>query len=435
MTNAMPDIPRICTAIAEWSACLVFITILKPRFDIKKTVLIALSFLLGMSVFMVATAHVWIWLWIPCMAIAFLMMSALIYTCTKVNYRECLYYTMFAFCLAELVASVEWQTMYFFFPRALEAPIWSHALCMVLVYGLWEITVWKLINIYFPKDRSLEIGKKDLFTSFFIGIIIFAYSNMRFITMGYSGSAEYLREIAHTRSLVDVIGVAMLYAHLMLCCENKVRKELEAVQNVLQNQYQQYKVSRESIELINYKYHDLKHQIEVIRSGIDTEAGSALLDRMEAEIKQYELQNKTGNNVLDTVLTTKSMYCDKHHITLTIVADGHLIDFMDVMDICSVFGNALDNAIESVMKIADKEKRLIHLSVSQQKEFVMIRVENYYEETLQYEEGHLITTKKNKDMHGYGIKSIQYIVNKYDGAMDINVEDQWFSLKILIPLK
>lgn len=68
----------------------------------------------------------------------------------------------------------------------------------------------------------------------------------------------------------------------------RARKELEAVQNVLQNQYAQYVQSKESIELINYKYHDLKHQIAVLRSEEDPQKREAFLDEMEAEIRQYE---------------------------------------------------------------------------------------------------------------------------------------------------
>ena len=128
-----------------------------------------------------------------------------------------------------------------------------------------------------------------------------------------------------------------------------------------------------SIELINYKYHDLKHQIAVLRSEADPGKREAFLDKMEADIKKYESQNKTGNKVLDTVLTTKSLYCAKNNITFTCVADGTLLEFMDVMDICSIFGNALDNAIECELKIPDKEKRLIHVSVSKQKNFLLLR--------------------------------------------------------------
>ena len=65
----------------------------------------------------------------------------------------------------------------------------------------------------------------------------------------------------------------------------------------------------------------------------------------------------------------------------------------------------------------------------------MIRVENYFEGGLSYAQGELTSTKKEKALHGYGIKSIRYTVNKYDGAVDIETKDNWFDLKILIPLK
>lgn len=234
--------------------------------------------------------------------------------------------------------------------------------------------------------------------------------------------------------MVDLGGVAILYAHLVQCCEIRVKRELEAVQNVLQNQYVQYKQSRDSIELINYKYHDLKHQIAFLRSEEDPRKRRKFLDKMEAEIKQYEAQNKTGNKVLDTVLTTKSLYCAKHDITFTCVADGTLLEFMDVMDICSIFGNAIDNAIECELKITDKEKRLIHVTVSRQKNFLILRFENYYDMELKYKQGRLITTKKEKEYHGYGLKSIQYIADKYDGAVSMDTKNNWFDLKILIPM-
>ena len=106
---------------------------------------------------------------------------------------------------------------------------------------------------------------------------------------------------------------------------------------------------------------------------------------------------------------------------------------MEVMDICSIFGNALDNAIECELKIPDKEKRLIHVSVSKQKNFLLLRFENYYDTELKYQGGAFITTKRDKEFHGYGLKSIRYTVNKYDGAVSIDTKENWFDLKILIP--
>lgn len=434
MGNAIPDIPRIYTAIAEWAACLVLISVMKPRYGRKRTTIISTVVLIVQSIFMHLTGGIALWLWVPCMLVAYLNMTFFIYGCCKTSYWESCYYGFFAFVIAECLASLEWQLFNYFYKQGPDEPFWLQIMFIICVYGIVVLGMWNILRGHVPADGYLDINRKDWLTALFIAIVVFGISNLSFVTSETPFRGEYSKEIANIRTLVDIAGVAVLYAHFVLCCENKMRMELESVQNVLENQYLQYKQSRESIELINYKYHDLKHQIEVLRKEQDPEKRNAFLNKMENEIKQYELQNKTGNGVLDTVLTSKSMYCDKHGITLTSVVDGHLLDFMETMDICSIFGNALDNAIESVLKIEQKERRLIHLTVARQKAFLMIRLENYFEGDLEYEKGQLESTKKDKAYHGYGIKSIRYTVNKYDGAVDIDTKDHWFNLKILIPL-
>ena len=429
----MPDIPRIYTAIAEWMACMLFILPVKKRFDNAKTGALMAVFLIVQSVFLMITGSVKIYFWIPCMIIAVLLMIGFIYGCCEISLRDAGYFGMIAFVAAEFMASIEWQVVCFFWDGTVPA-VAIQGVVLAAIYGCVAVILYKMLHMHLPKDGKMGISIKEYISGLVIAIAVFAVSNISFLTENTPFSGRYSFEIGNIRTLVDLGGIAILYAHLIQCCELRVRKELEAVQNVLQNQYVQYKQSRESIELINYKYHDLKHQIAVLRSEEDPKKREEFLNRMEEEIRQYEAQNKTGNKVLDTVLTTKSLYCTKHGITFTCVADGTLLDFMDVMDICSIFGNALDNAIECELKIPDKEKRLIHVTVSKQKMFLILRFENYCEETLQYQEGALVTTKKEKEFHGYGLKSIQYTANKYEGAVSINVEDNWFELKVLIPM-
>ena len=107
--------------------------------------------------------------------------------------------------------------------------------------------------------------------------------------------------------------------------------------------------------------------------------------------------------------------------------------FMDDMDISALFGNMLDNAIESVVKIKEREKRLIALHVIQDRQFIRIRTENYCEENVQFQDGIPITTKKDKRFHGYGMKSIKSTVEKYHGSVVAAQENNWFELKILLP--
>ena len=433
MEDIMPDIPRIYTAIAEWMACMLFILPVKKRFDNAKTGALMAVFLIVQSVFLMITGSVKIYFWIPCMIIAVLLMIGFIYGCCEISLRDAGYFGMIAFVAAEFMASIEWQVICFFWDGTVPA-VAIQGVVLVAIYGCVAVILYKMLHMHLPKDGKMGISIKEYISGLVIAIAVFAVSNISFLTENTPFSGRYSFEIGNIRTLVDLGGIAILYAHLIQCCELRVRKELEAVQNVLQNQYVQYKQSRESIELINYKYHDLKHQIAVLRSEEDPKKREEFLNRMEEEIRQYEAQNKTGNKVLDTVLTTKSLYCAKHGITFTCVADGTLLDFMDVMDICSIFGNALDNAIECEVKIPEKEKRLIHVTVSKQKQFLILRFENYCEETLQYQEGTPVTTKKEKEFHGYGLKSIQYTVNKYEGAVSVNLEDNWFELKVLIPI-
>ena len=434
MDNFLQDIPRFYTALAEWLACMIFILPLKKRTDKLRTALImAIAFFIQ-SVFLVATGNIPIFLWIPCMMMAVVLMIGFIWVCCDVNRMDAIYLGMIAFVMAEFLASLEWQIVCFFCKNGIIAR-WIRILFLIGIYAGIALILYKILYTHLPKNGKANIRPKELVSTLSIAIAVFAISNLSFLTIHTPFSGTYSFEIGNIRTLVDFGGIAILYAHLVQCSEFRVRKELEAVQNVLQNQYIQYMQSRESIELINYKCHDLKHQIAVLRSEEDPKRREEFLNHMENEIIQYEAQNKTGNKVLDTVLTTKSLYCAKHGITFTCVADGTLLEFMDVMDICSIFGNALDNAIECELKIADKEKRLVHVTVSKQKQFLILRFENYYEEELKYKEGSLSTTKKEKEYHGYGLKSIRYTVNKYEGAVTIDAKDGWFELKILIPLK
>lgn len=433
MNDALPDIPRIYTALAEWLACMIYISVLKKQLHGWKFFVFSGGALIIQSVFLVSTKELPLVLWIPCMVAAIGMMFIFISRCCAISALEAGYFSVRAFVAAELVASLEWQVSIFFLhgntnERVLE-------LCLlVLVYGLSFLLMWLLEKRCISEEGKLHIKPHELWLTVAIGAAAFGISNLSFVTAGTPFSGQYAQEILNIRTLVDLGGFAILYAYHIQLNELRIRHELKAVQNILQNQFVQYQQSKESIEIINYKYHDLKHQIIALRAEEDPEKRNEYLTQMENEIKNFEAQNKTGNHVLDIVLTSKNMDCIKNGITLTCVADGSLLNGMDVIDICTIFGNALDNAIEYEQQIEDKEKRLIHISLFAQKGFVMIRLENYYEGNLNLEGGLPTTTKKDTYNHGYGLKSIRYAVQKYGGVIDIAKKDNWFELKILMPL-
>lgn len=438
-TIYLSDIPRTVTAIAEWCACLVVIAQYPRRHSGPRLWAMLGAGLAVQCLFLALTDGLHILFWVPCMAAAVGLMFTLIAACCDMPLATVGYCTVRAFLLAEFAASLEWQ-LYSYAQFTLgwqEAGLKKDVLSAAMVAGVYALVFLGMRALERRRDdprTAMAFQLKELWSPVLIALACFFLSNLSFIYSNTPFTSSELTDIYNIRTLVDLAGVAMLYAYHVQRCELYMQRELDSIQNILQNQYVQYRQSRESIEAINHKYHDLKHQIAVLRAEPDAARRSAYLDGMEEEIRDYEAQNKTGNSVLDTVLTAKSMYCARHGIELTCVADGARLGFMDVMDICTVFGNILDNAIECELGIKDKSKRLIHMAVYAKRDFLVIRCENYCPTRLEFQDGLPVSTKQDKAYHGYGIKSIRHAARKYGGTVTLHDRDDWFEINTVIPL-
>ncbi len=433
MNNIIPEIPRAYTAIAEWGACLIYIILLRKRMHGWKLIISILTALGIQMAFLIFTGRLAIIFWIPSMVSAAVLMFIFLYSCCDISAKDAAFFGIRAFVLAELAASLESQIYWFFWPDN-AASIFVKAVVLSGIYLFTGLIVWFIEKRNIPIEQKFSITWNELISAIVIGFLVFSFSNISFVAVNTPFTGQFPHDVQNIRTLVDLGGFAILLAYSIQCCQVRSRREVDAMQNILRNQYIQYQQSRESIDLINRKYHDLKHQIAGLRAEQNPEKRKEWLDAMESDIIKYENQNKTGNTVLDTILTGKSLYCHKHNIGFTCVAEGSLLEFMDVMDLCTIFGNALDNAIECEKKIEDIEKRLIHVSVSKQKGFLLIMFENYYEGEIQFYGSLPVTTKKDTNLHGYGLKNIRYTVQKYGGEVTVSAMSNWFELKILIPM-
>lgn len=432
--DILPDIPKSYTALAEWLACLIYILPMKKRFNGLRLVgIMGMGLIAQFSVnYLAGLMHPFMWLgW---MLMAFAIMFAFIHICCQLPMGDVGYFAIRAFIIAEFAASFQWQIYIFFARQGMKSKIWA-VLFLVIIYGVVFLALYYIERHHLPPNRRLNVHWKELWSSILVGVVVFLMSNLSFVYQNTPFSGTMGGEILYIRTLVDFVGIVMLYAQLEQRREVDLRHELEGMNNLLRKQYDWYRLSKENDELISHKYHDLKHQIAVIRGEKDPDKREEYLREMDHAIRKHEAENRTGNTVLDTVLFGKALYCSEHGINFTCIADGTLLDFMEVMDICVIFGNALDNAIESVEKLSSPEKRLISMSVSSKNDFVILTFNNYYENTFEMEDGLPITTKADATYHGYGIKSIRQVVEKYSGSLTIHGEDNWFSLRILFPIE
>ena len=300
-------------------------------------------------------------------------------------------------------------------------------LLLVLVYGVLFTAVYWMEKRRSTQPTKLHISPLGMLTAVIMAITVFAVSNLSFVN-----NNEATMSIRYIRTLVDLAGVLILTVQHEQLRESALHSELTAMDDVLRRQYEQYRQSKENIKLINRRYHELKVQIATIRAERDQAKQDAALAAMESDIRRYEAENKTGNPVLDTLLTAKSLYCQQHGINMTCVADGKLLDFLSTGEICTIVGTALDNATESVAAEPDPEKKLIRVAIYAQNGFVMLRFENYCAQPVELGPDGLPLRSAHG---GYDLKSVRAAAEAHGGTLTLHWENEWFTLRVLLPQK
>ena len=433
METIYQDIPRFYTALAEWGACVIYICLIKKRFNNKITVALSTLFLVAQIALLVPTGDLPTVWWIPCMVAAALLMYLFIYTVGNVHSITAAYLCARAFLIAEFTASFQWQLDCYLNARVdVEHFVFAKIVMLVVIYT----AIFVLVAFMEKPEYLNKITYKEFIAVIAIVAVAFTFSNLSFIWKNTPFSSGFRSDIFNIRTLFDLAGMTILYAYQSRVCELMAESEIVTMDSMLKSQYNQYRNYQESIDLINMKYHDLKHQIAGLRAETDIDKRTEWLDAMEDDIRGFESVTNTGNKVLDTIIAGKIMHGQKYDIKFTCVIDGKLLEFMHVTDICTIFGNAIDNAIENVVMIKDIEKRIIHVTVSAKNKFVLIQFQNYCEVKPNEDKRGIRlfeSSKADKRNHGFGLKSIQYTVDKYDGTMKAGMNKDWFELTILIP--
>ena len=241
-----------------------------------------------------------------------------------------------------------------------------------------------------------------------------------------AGIAAQICSVFHIYAMFSCLASLMLLFGLRT--QGELRDRLEMADRLLHLQQEQYRISRDNIELINIKCHDLKHQIAALREHPDEKS----IREIEDAVRIYDSTIQTGNNALDVILTEKSLYCGRNGIRFTCIADGEKLDFMDPGDIYSLFGNIVSNAIEALERM-EESGREFSLSIREVGSYVVVLEQNPFEGELHFTKGLPDTTKGDPRDHGFGMLSIRSIVEKYGGQLVIRAEDGVFSVKAVFP--
>lgn len=333
------------------------------------------------------------------------------------------------------------QTLFPEFPQS--QPV-AYVFITLAVYSAIYLPTYFLAAKFINSDRSLPIEetKRNFIFYAVMMVMVSVVGSLVGGVMDWLLNDIYFYPELATQSVLFryfCIGVSFLYCSAFLSFGimsrrvNSLLREKEFIVNVTEEKRRQFEISRQNIEIINRKCHDLKQQIRAMRYATEEER-ERLFEETNRAIMIYDCGFNTDNEALNILLTEKNLYCIDRKIRLSCTIKTEGVDKLSVIDLYTMLGNAFDNAIEHVDKLSNDEKKTISFTIEQQGGLLCFQIDNYYEGSIIMKNGLPVTSKKDKANHGIGLRSIKLIAEQYGGTIHVKVGEETFSLRIIIPV-
>ena len=238
-------------------------------------------------------------------------------------------------------------------------------------------------------------------------------------------------------SLVTSIGlylVILLYDYSRLLLKEKEAAEHE--QMVLQYEVRSAKREMQAAGDIRRLYHDVKNHLLAIRSMAGSEGEiNDYLSELLPKFEGYETQVRTGNETVDAILSEKIQLAYVDGIRFNVCLDLERLDHIRAVDLVTIFGNAVDNAIEALRNTESDSERFLFIKSSSFANNNVIRFQNRFAGTVELNDGDPVTSKKDAEMHGIGISSIRNAVSRYGGTVSVKADNdsRQFTLVVMLP--
>ena len=355
----------------------------------------------------------------------------------QVSYKESIYQTVIAIeiwfiCCIFLVEAFVYPVSKFIFNNMLLVVIDGQNILRWEVYVIAiAIRIVSLIIIYeVLKNFKYKIKANDcavLSTVFMIGFAALMFSVYNVLNLS---KIPHILIFFSLTIFVLIFLIVFLYSkNTMFLREQEQKDKMQIAQ--LQQQFAYYQEKLKDEEKVRSVYHDMKNHLLVLQRQINSPETAEMVEKLQSQVAMYEDYDHTGNDILDIILKEKSETAREKHIALSVTADLNGVDFIEPLDVSTIFGNGLDNAIEASEKLPE-EQRAILVKAGRVQNFFSVLIENSCLQNREYTKQR--TTKSDDFLHGFGISNMRKAAEKYDGQLTIKCENEKFTLKILIPI-
>lgn len=233
-------------------------------------------------------------------------------------------------------------------------------------------------------------------------------------------------------SIILVLGWALV----ILYEKNKHEKDMAhfmEMRNALLEE--NYKSLSEAYSANAKVYHDFNNHINILYQYLikgNSKKALAYLESMGEPIKNLLEKTWTGNEVIDVIINNKLRKMQDNNIRSKINIE--FPNNSDIMssDICTILGNLLDNAIEACQRNSHDANKWINITIRIINAMLIFKIENGNELMPISQKMRLITSKKDRRFHGWGLKSVETAVEKYEGIMQYTTEEKKFQVVVTL---
>lgn len=252
------------------------------------------------------------------------------------------------------------------------------------------------------------------------------------IIIGILTMAEYDEKVIVVSCILILFNVMIFYLYEKLQKNYETLYEKKVLEQAVTAQHSELELMKESQERIRFLQHDFKNHLIAIESQAKREDYTGIIQYIKESFNFLSVDRQlvdTGNPEIDSILNYKlqEMQSKKIEIEHSVTIPKNLR--VSGFDINIVLGNLLNNAMEAIEKA--KEKKLF-LHISFDKNILFIHMENTYNGTIIESEDGFLTTKKDKQLHGIGLKSVSNILEKYDGDIMFSYDSGLFKTDVML---
>ncbi len=254
----------------------------------------------------------------------------------------------------------------------------------------------------------------------------------------YINNQEPSKELSIYAIILQLFLILLLIVYVRYT-DSLRRNKLSMLQQVSSNyQLDTLRLRLKNDEELRTLRHDMKNHMLLLEHYLvdekNPDAAQAYIESLLSEIDRTKSTVETGLALLDGLFAQKTDSAHAKGIETSVDFDGRSLSMMEDIDICALFGNLWDNAIEASIKVEPPGNRKISIQGRRNKNQYFISMTNRYSGKLSFMEGLPVTSKRNKDNHGYGLRNVRRIVEKYHGVLTLDTEDNLFTICIMFPL-